>query len=161
MRDAIDWGILCHLQREGRITNRALARRVGLSQSACSERVSRLRKRGVIAGYRAVIDWSALGAGFDAWVEITLDRQPDGVGPAFGAFLRASACIVSAHRLAQANAYLVHVVGVSACAWRDFLAAAEAKGFALSVSRLSVVMECVKTPGTPAIPQIRSVARPK
>lgn len=112
----------------------------------------------MIAGFRAVIDWSVLGAGFDAWAEIALDQQPDGAGRGFGAFLRASACIVSAHRLAQANAYLVHVVGGSVCAWRDFLAAAEAKGFALSVSRLNVVMECVKTPAAPAVPQIRNVA---
>lgn len=96
--------------------------------------------------------------GFDAWAEITLDRRSDDAGRTFGPFLRASACIVSAHRLAQANAYLVHVVGASASVWRDFLEAAETKGFALSVSRLSVVMECVKTPGAPVAPQVRSVA---
>lgn len=103
--DAIDWAILSALQHEGRITNRALARRVGLCESACSERVARLREQGVIAGYRAVIDWNALGAGFDAWAEITLDRQPGRAGGAVAAFLRASTCIVSLHRLAEANAY--------------------------------------------------------
>lgn len=156
--DAIDWAIIGHLQREGRITNRALAIRVGLSQSACSERMKRLHERGVIAGYRAVIDWTALGAGFEALAEIVLEREPTGGSRAFVAFLRASACVVSAQRLAQPNAYLVHVVGVSVHVWRDLLAAAEAEGLAISVARLSVVMDCVKAPSAPPIPHIRSVA---
>ncbi|MGD9965214.1 MAG: Lrp/AsnC family transcriptional regulator [Hyphomonadaceae bacterium] len=103
--DAIDWAILSALQHKGRITNRALGRRVGLCESACSERVARLREQGVIAGYRAVIDWNSLGAGFDAWAEITPDGQPGRVGGAVAAFLRASTCIVSSQRLAEANAY--------------------------------------------------------
>ena len=48
----------------------------------------------MIASHRAVIDGRALGAGFDARAEIVLDRQPDGAGRVFGAFLRASVCIV-------------------------------------------------------------------
>jgi hypothetical protein len=49
----------------------------------------------VTADYRAVIDWSALGTGFDAWAEITPDWQSDRAGRVFGAFSRASARIVS------------------------------------------------------------------
>jgi Lrp/AsnC family transcriptional regulator, leucine-responsive regulatory protein len=41
-----------------------LADRVGLSPSACLRRVQELERKGVIAGYRAVIDRAKLGAGF-------------------------------------------------------------------------------------------------
>ena len=46
--DATDGAILGHLQRYGRITNKELAERVGLSQSACSERVKRLQRAALL-----------------------------------------------------------------------------------------------------------------
>ena len=54
--DEIDRRLLRALQADGRITNQALARKIHLSPAACSERVKRLRERGVIAGYTAVLD---------------------------------------------------------------------------------------------------------
>ena len=43
--DRIDRAILRELQREGRLSNVALARRVGLSPTPCLERVRRLEPR--------------------------------------------------------------------------------------------------------------------
>ena len=54
--DRIDLKILKDLQQNGRITNAALAYTVGLSQSACLQRVKRLKSAGFIAGYGARID---------------------------------------------------------------------------------------------------------
>ena len=44
--DAIDWKILRELQREGRITNVELSRRVGISAPPCLRRVKRLEEAG-------------------------------------------------------------------------------------------------------------------
>jgi len=52
--DAVDCQILEELQINARIKNKDLAARVGLSASACFERVKRLEKAGIIRGYRAV-----------------------------------------------------------------------------------------------------------
>ncbi|HET6476811.1 MAG TPA: AsnC family transcriptional regulator, partial [Thermoleophilia bacterium] len=46
--DALDRRILIELQRDGSLTNARLAERVGLSQSAMSERVRRLEGEGHI-----------------------------------------------------------------------------------------------------------------
>lgn len=154
--DETDWAILGHLQREGRISNKELARRVGLAPSSCGERVKKLEALAVITGYRAVVDWPALGARFDAWAEISLDRLEAAEG--FGAFLHRCAAIVSAHRLAQPNTLLVHVVAPSVEAWRDVLALAEREGFRFTNVRLSVVMECVKAPSAAVTPLMRRVA---
>ena len=55
--------ILSELQDDGRLTVAELGRRVGLSSPAVAERLQRLERDGVIAGYRADIDPRALGHG--------------------------------------------------------------------------------------------------
>ena len=50
--DRIDIAILDALQKDGRISNAALAEKVGLSQSASSRRLDNLEKTGVVRGCR-------------------------------------------------------------------------------------------------------------
>jgi Lrp/AsnC family leucine-responsive transcriptional regulator len=58
--DALDREVLLALQQDGRMSNLALARKLGLSPSAMLGRVRRLERSGAIRGYRAVIDPAAL-----------------------------------------------------------------------------------------------------
>ncbi|MCW5774639.1 MAG: winged helix-turn-helix transcriptional regulator, partial [Rhodospirillaceae bacterium] len=51
--DAIDLKILRELQRDGRLTNQDLAKKVGLSQSPCLRRVRRLERAGIVKRYVA------------------------------------------------------------------------------------------------------------
>ncbi|MFI7329766.1 Lrp/AsnC family transcriptional regulator [Streptomyces rubiginosohelvolus] len=52
------------------MSNVELASRVGLTPPPCLRRVKRLEERGVIAGYRAVIDPAALGRGMQVIVSV-------------------------------------------------------------------------------------------
>ena len=70
--DKINARILQELQNNGRISNTDLADKIGLSASACLRRVQELERVGVITGYRAVLDHSALGVGFTAYVSVGL-----------------------------------------------------------------------------------------
>ena len=70
--DSIDRGILGELERDGRVRWQDLGRRVGLSPTATAERVRRLERSGVIAGYRAVIDPVALGRSLECLVDVRL-----------------------------------------------------------------------------------------
>jgi len=71
--------ILQALQRDGRITNLELAERVGLAPSTCLRRVQELEKRGIITGYRAMVDRRAVGAGFLSYISVGLsDHTRDG-----------------------------------------------------------------------------------
>ena len=59
--DAINAGLLGELQRDARLSLAELGRRVGLSSPAVAERLQRLEAEGVIRGYHAEVDPSALG----------------------------------------------------------------------------------------------------
>ena len=54
--DDFDRRILAALQRDGRITNVALAEEVALSPSQCARRLQRLEEAGAIRGYGAFLD---------------------------------------------------------------------------------------------------------
>jgi Lrp/AsnC family transcriptional regulator of ectoine degradation len=70
--DKIDLKVLAALQRDGRITKIRLAEAVNLSPTACWERLSRLEKSGVIAGYTARINADKLARRTAVLVEIML-----------------------------------------------------------------------------------------
>lgn len=59
--DAIDWQILEILQDDGRASFTELARKVGMSTPAVTERVRQLEAAGVIRGYRADVDLTKVG----------------------------------------------------------------------------------------------------
>jgi Lrp/AsnC family leucine-responsive transcriptional regulator len=65
--------ILRELQAEARLTMAELGRRVNLSPPAVADRVQRLERAGVIAGYQAVIDPRALGYGVAVVVRVAPD----------------------------------------------------------------------------------------
>jgi Lrp/AsnC family leucine-responsive transcriptional regulator len=77
--DAIDAMIVSEVSRHARATLAELSAAVGLSVSAVQTRLRRLESRGVITGYRAVVDPEAVGKPLAAFIEITpLDPgQPD------------------------------------------------------------------------------------
>ncbi|MFI6293221.1 Lrp/AsnC family transcriptional regulator [Nonomuraea sp. NPDC050790] len=87
--DATDWAILAELQRDGRVPLSELGRRVSLSASATTERVRRLESAGVITGYSAAVDLTAVGYAVLAIVRLKypgsrheplhrlLDRRPE------------------------------------------------------------------------------------
>lgn len=60
--DDIDLSLLRELVADARVSQRGLGRRVGLSPPSVRERVTRLERLGVIRGYRAEIDFGALGS---------------------------------------------------------------------------------------------------
>lgn len=79
MDDEIDAGIVREVSLNARATLAELSAAVGLSVSAVQSRLRRLESRGVITGYRAVLDAEAVGKPLAAFIEITpLDpAQPD------------------------------------------------------------------------------------
>jgi Lrp/AsnC family leucine-responsive transcriptional regulator len=66
----IDRKIIGELQANGRISFAELGRRVNLSSPAVADRVQRLERDGVIAGYRAELDPRALGYPLTAIVRV-------------------------------------------------------------------------------------------
>lgn len=70
--DAADRAILAALVEDGRMTNSALAARVGLAESTCAYRVRALRETGVISNITARVDLAAVGRPIQAVIQVQL-----------------------------------------------------------------------------------------
>jgi len=68
--EEIDRAIVGALTADGRLSYTDLAEKVGLSVSAAHQRVRRLEQRGVIRGYVARVDYTALDLPLTAFVAI-------------------------------------------------------------------------------------------
>lgn len=68
--DRKDWKILGELQKDGRIAVTALARRVGLSRAAVTDRIGALCDAGVIRGFSVNVDLVKVGFAVSAYVRI-------------------------------------------------------------------------------------------
>jgi DNA-binding Lrp family transcriptional regulator len=75
--DELDRTILATLQEEGRITNVALAERVGLTAPPCLRRMRALEEAGVIRGYHAELDAAALGYSIMVFALVSLKSQAE------------------------------------------------------------------------------------
>jgi Lrp/AsnC family leucine-responsive transcriptional regulator len=73
--DRIDHRILEELQRDGGLSNQALAERVGLSPSPCLRRVKALEEAGIIEKRVAVLSRAKLGLSLTALIQIAMDRH--------------------------------------------------------------------------------------
>lgn len=118
--DRLDNHILRVLGREGRISNLALAERVGLSPSACLRRVQDLERTGVIKGYRAVLNRAAVQAGFTAYITVGLATHTKAAQSAFEHAMQAALEVRECHNVTGTVEYLLRVEVVDLPAYKAF-----------------------------------------
>ncbi len=119
--DAVDLAMLTELERNGRLTNAALAARVGIAESTCTQRLRSLRDRGVIRGFRADIDPAALGLTLQALITVRLGTHGREQIRGFEATARELPNVLTAFHVAGADDYLLHVAVSSAGALRELV----------------------------------------
>lgn len=107
--DKIDIAILDTLQKDGRISNAALADNVGLSQSACSRRLDILEKNGVVRGYHARLSNAALGHGVTVIVHMSLSGQSEKVLAEFEAAVKRCPNVIVCYLMSGEYDYLLRV----------------------------------------------------
>ena len=73
--DQTDLEILKYLVDDARLSQRALARAIGMSPPAVADRIARLEAVGVIKGYRAQVDYAMLDRSLTIIVGITSERS--------------------------------------------------------------------------------------
>jgi DNA-binding Lrp family transcriptional regulator len=108
--DAVDCQILAELQRDGRMTNVELAKRVGLSAPPCLRRVRRLEEAGVIRGYHADLDPVALGYEITFFALVGLESQKEAVLTAFEARMRNWPEVRECHMIRGGGDFLLRLV---------------------------------------------------
>lgn len=75
--DEKDKKILRVIQRDARLSNSQLGKMVGLSTSAVNERLRKLRNQGVLRGYVALLNPTALSLDVCAFVQVLLAGRGD------------------------------------------------------------------------------------
>jgi DNA-binding Lrp family transcriptional regulator len=142
-QDEKDRALLRLLVENGRLTNRELARRLGLSPSACLARVRRLESAGVIVGYRAIVARRGAGSRIEGWASVRLVDATRDATERFLQLVGATPEIVEAHRVAGDHDYSIRICTGDLGAWNDFCRNAGALGCEMR-TRLSLLVETLK-----------------
>lgn len=119
--DAIDIKILRELQRDGRLTNQDLAKRVGLSQSPCLRRVRRLERRGVIKRYVAVVDQGAVGYPISVFAQVKIAGHESAALARFERAVKDWPEVLECYLMTGPRDYLLRVVVEDVAAYERFI----------------------------------------
>jgi Lrp/AsnC family leucine-responsive transcriptional regulator len=108
--DPVDRRLLLALSRDGRRPAADLAKEMGLSRQAVTERIRDLERRGVIRGYRADVDPAALGLSVRAHLRLTLDGRAPAAQKELLRRLSASPLVRSVHRVSGEDCVVAQVL---------------------------------------------------
>jgi DNA-binding Lrp family transcriptional regulator len=119
--DPLDWRILKELQSDGRMTNVALAARVGLSAPPCLRRVRALEEAGLIAGYTVLLDEPALGFNLTAFAMVQLHNQAEPQLREFENLVLSWPIVREAYMLSGETDYILKCVSTELTAFQEFV----------------------------------------
>mgnify|MGYP001166233551 CR=1 FL=1 len=143
--DRIDRNILIELQKNGRLSNVELSKRVGLSPTPCLERVKRLEVDNFILGYKAILNPEKLESALLVIVEITLSKTSPDVFNDFSVAVQDLDVIQECHLVSGDFDFLLKTRVSDMAAYRELLGDTLLQLPAVSESRTYVVMEEVKS----------------
>lgn len=121
--DDTDRRILRELQRDGRMQNIELAKRVGLSPSPCLRRVKLLEDAGVISRYVAVVDQAKVGLHLSMFARVWLTAQDTETIDHFIAAMKRLPEVVECYIMLGESDALLRVVVSDLAGYRRFQAA--------------------------------------
>lgn len=131
------------------MTVQALAERVGLSASPCLRRIRLLEQAGVIRGYVAVLDQSAVGLPVSVFVSVKLERQREEQLDRFAKAVARWPEVLECYLMTGQRDYLMRVVVADIAAYERFIidklskldgVASIESGFALSQVKYTNVL---------------------
>ena len=139
--DLVDLDLLKLLEGNGRMSFAELAEHMNMSKTPVWKRVKALEEAGVIEGYRARLEPSALGFGLEAIIEVTLDF--DAADDFERAVLRHPA-IWRCHATTGESDYSLHVVARDMREMDDLIRYEVARFPGVARTRTAVVTRAIK-----------------
>lgn len=119
--DKWDISILEAVQKDGRVSNRDLAKKVSLSPSPSWRRLRALEEEGVINHYAAVVDRHKVGLSIMGFAHVTLhDHSTDKVKKFDKAIMNAPQ-VLECHATSGGHDYMLKVVAPDMASYQDFL----------------------------------------
>ncbi|WP_026375913.1 Lrp/AsnC family transcriptional regulator [Aestuariibacter salexigens] len=119
--DNTDLNILAELYADARVSNKAIAEKVGLAPSSCLERVKRMQQNGVITGSRLLLDFNQLGGHIQALISVRVSDHNRETVDKFQQDLLPLTEVVSVFHLGGENDFLVYVAVNDSIHLRDFV----------------------------------------
>jgi len=142
--DKIDKLILKELQKNARISNINLSKKVNLSPTPCLERVKRLEKSGMILGYHAKVCPLKTNTSLLVFIEVTLERTTNSVFKEFAETAKEYSEILECHMIAGGFDYLLKLRFKDIQEYRSFLGDGLSKLPKVSLTHTYIVSEEVK-----------------
>lgn len=119
--DRKDRQIIRALQKNGRMTNQALAEQINLSPSPCLRRLRILEDTGVIRGYNANVDPKKYGLTVTAFIAVRLEKHTKESIEHFESRVKALDEVVACYLLTGAQDYLLHVFAADLDSYDNFI----------------------------------------
>jgi len=142
--DGIDRKILEILQRDARVTNQRLSELVSLSASACHDRVRRLEKAGILAGYRAAVKLEKLCRSVTVMATAQLASHDQAAFQRFEAAVKGTPEIVEAVLVSGPFDYVLRFVAADMAAYHQAADALLARAPPVAQFHSHVVLEPTK-----------------
>lgn len=136
--------ILEALQADSRLSNQALAEKVGLSTTPVWRRIKELEDSGVIRRHVALADREKLGLSICVLANVSLVRHSEGAVEAFEAMVAGSPEIIECQAITGEADYVVKVVAPDMKAYDQFLQSKVFKVAGVASVRSNVVLREVK-----------------
>ena len=148
--DSIDRKILAELQRDGRMTNVELAKRVGISAPPCLRRVRTLEEAGFINGYHARVNVRQLGFEVQVFAMVGLQSQAEADLTAFETLCRNWSLVRECHMLNGEVDFILKCVAPDLSTFQTFLTAELLTAPNVGSVKTSLVIRAAKeAPGVP------------
>ena len=140
----MDRRILVELQQNARLTNVALAERVGLSPSPCLARVRALEQSGVIARYVALLEPQRVGLNVSVFIQVSLEKQVGATLDRFETAICAMPEVMECYLMTGECDYMLRVVVADVQALQHFIVDRLSKVPGVSNIRSSFALKQVK-----------------
>jgi len=161
--DELDCSILRILQADGHTPNIEIARRIRMAPSATLERIRKLERRGIIRGYPARLDPSALGLDLLAFVFVRSSGRVGGIKT--GRRLAAIPGVQEVHHIAGEDCFLVKVRTANPEALGELLRTRFGAIPEVTSTRTTIVLETIEETSHLPVPDSasagKSPARPR
>ena len=119
--DRFDIAILRELQADGRMSNRDLAERVGLSPAPCWRRLRNFEQQEIISGYAALLNARNLGLSIVAFAHISLENHHALTVREFDKAIQSTAEVLECYMTSGEYDYMLKVVAADMAAYEKFL----------------------------------------
>ncbi|HFC30904.1 MAG TPA: Lrp/AsnC family transcriptional regulator [Oceanospirillales bacterium] len=119
--DSYDINILKTIQKEGRITNKELAKEVHLSAAPCWRRMQALEQKGYIKRYTALLNHEKLGLSITAFAHISLENHHAETVQAFDEAIANWQEVQECHATSGDSDYLLKIITKDMHTYNNFM----------------------------------------